>query len=89
MPTPKCSRCGKRIEKCGVAITRAILGRAEDLTEKERKRFKLPASGLIIIESRNSKSKLRTKIIPIDKLGGISAYLRSLGKFKEIEIPNE
>ena len=67
-----------------MAITGAILGRAEDLTEEERKKYKLPASGLIIIESRNPK--LRSNIISIDKIGGMSAYLRSLGKFKDVEI---
>lgn len=61
-----------------------IIGRAEDLTPEERKKHNLPETGLIIIEIHNTK--LNEKYISIEKKGGMSAYLRSLAKFKKVDI---
>ena len=59
------------------------LGRAEDLSPKERKDNGLPDKGLILIEIRDPPEP-KMKIISIET--GISDYLLSLGPFNDIPI---
>lgn len=58
------------------------LARAEDLPEQTRIDYKLPATGLIAIETRNPE--LRENIIHLKD--GFYSYIKSLGEFKEINI---
>lgn len=64
-----------------------IIWRAEDLSTEKRKQYNLSTTGMIIIEIHKTHNmKLPEKIISIDQKGGMSAYLRSLAPFKEVEI---
>lgn len=67
-----------------MALKNARLGRAENLDEATRKKFGLPAYGLIIIETTNPD--LKEIIKPISQ-GGIRDYLLTLGDFKDTELP--
>ncbi len=71
-----------------MGLTKARLGRAENLPPEIRERYKLPLSGMIVIETRNSESP-KDNIILIDPETGIRGYLLSLGEFKDIEISED
>ncbi len=57
------------------------LGRAEKLSEATRKKFELPESGLVFIETLNPE--LKENIISAEKIGGLRGYLLSKGEFTE------
>ena len=65
-----------------MALKSLRLARAEDLPEKTRAEFSLPAFGLVAIETNNPD--LQENMIYLKD--GFSAYLRTLGDFKEFEI---
>ena len=59
---------------------------AEDLPKIIKEENGLPATGRIIIETRNPD--LRTIFKPMPE-GGMIEYLLSLGQFKEVEIEED
>jgi hypothetical protein len=65
-----------------MALKSLRLARAEDLPEKTRAEFGLPAFGLVAIETKNPELKENMIFLK----DGFSAYLRTLGDFKEVEI---
>lgn len=68
-------------------LKNARLGRAEDLSEETRKKYNLPPSGLVAIQTTEVLD-LNKEIILIDE--GINSHLKSFGDFKEIKFnPNK
>ena len=59
--------------------------RAEDISEATRREKGLSSSGRIAIETFNDE--LDIKFTPIK--GGIRDYLLTLGKFNDVDIPEE
>lgn len=70
----------------GMKLKNAKLGRAENLTEETRKKFKLPKHGMIVIETWGSESDVKLKIVSCPSM---SRYLKSLGDFIDIPIKED
>jgi hypothetical protein len=71
-----------------VALKNARLARAEDLTPETRRKYGLPDTGLIVIESLNPELHENIQSIT-ENNGGISGYLRSFGSFIEADITGD
>ena len=69
-------------------LKNARLGRAEDLSEEDRRAYNITADrGLILIVTTNPDLKDTALLInPDNETGGIRGYLLSLGRFNDIEI---
>jgi hypothetical protein len=69
-------------------LKNARLGRAEDLSEEDRKEYNIQADrGLILIVTTNPDLRDTAILInPDDDSGGIRGYLLSLGNFNDIPI---
>ncbi len=71
----------------GMGLRKARIGRAEDLPPEIRELYRLPSSGMIVIETRNPD--LKDNIIPINPEKGIRGYLLTLGNFKDVEVKED
>lgn len=70
-------------------LKNARLARAENLSAEDRRKYRLPTRGLILIQTTNPDLEYTAIFINTDKdddSNGIRGYLLSLGEFNDIEI---